>query len=47
MLTKGDKFSATSPLSQDDKKFLLIFLSSSEKRVLSDENISRAQLKVI
>lgn len=47
MLTKGDRFSATSPLSQDDKEFLLTFLNSSEERVLSDENMSRDQHKVI
>ncbi|MDE0330235.1 MAG: hypothetical protein OXL41_00045 [Nitrospinae bacterium] len=47
MLTKGDRFSATSPLSQENKKFLLTFLNSSEERVLSDENMSRDQHKVI
>ena len=47
MLTKGDRFSATSPLSQKNKKFLLTFLISNEERVLSDEKMSRDQHKVI
>lgn len=47
MLTKEDRFSAASPLSQENKKFLLTFLSGSEERVLSDEYMSRDQHKVI
>ena len=46
MLTKGDRFSATSPLSQDDKKFLLTFQNSAEERVLSDENLDSDQHEI-
>ena len=43
MSAKGDRFSATSPLSQDDKTFLLSFQSGADDRVLSDENLSSDQ----
>ena len=44
---KGDWFSVTSPLSQDDKKLFLTFQGGCEDRVLSDENLNSAQREVV
>ena len=44
MLEKGESFSAHSPLSRQEKEFLLQFVGGSEERVLNDKYLSSNQL---
>ena len=45
MLTKGDRFSVHSPLSQDSAAFLLQFVGGSEEQVLEQEHLNSDQRK--
>ena len=46
-MIKGNVFFATSPLSQGEKNFLLLFSDSSEERVLNEEGLSEGQRMVV
>lgn len=44
MLTKGNRFSTTSPLSREARTFLLQFSDSSEERVLADRAMNEEEI---